>query len=258
MKKFFLCLMAVLMTIPVVSAQFSTYAEFKAAMSSANEMCPIDLSPLGYITSIELTDSPRQLTYTVIINSTMVSYEVLNGQRQMMKNNVKQMLCTDQMKILINPCVQHRVSFCFRYKWPDGKLIDITFTPSELNTIYNTEVDDTQVSRNMVEQMIAGESAQCPINLGSGMTEQSVYRFEDNIYYEIQLDESIYDIASLNTNQSMMRQYMEELLTTPGMKAMLAHVVNCGYNIVFLYVGSNSGRTYEMKFTNTELKRMQQ
>lgn len=256
MKKFLLCLLAVLMTIPAVSAQFSTYAEFKNAVAEVNAICPVDLTPLGYVSSVELTDSPRRLTYTLMITNEMISYELMSTRKQVLKDNVSQLMCTDQMKMLIQPCVKFQVSFCFRYKWHDGQTIDVIFSVSELSTLYNTEVDQDQVSYNMVEQMIANESAQCPIKVDEGMIEQSVYRFEDNIYYEILVDETKYDISSLNTNQSLLRKYMQDMLATPGMRVMIKCVADCGYNVVFLLVGSDTGRTCEMKFTNDELKQI--
>ena len=256
MKKFFLCLLAVLMAVPALSAQINTYEDFKREIAAGNSQCPVDVSPIGYVTSIELDERQRILCFTAMVNNPMLSYVLVLQQKENMRQNLSLALCSSEMKMMVEPCVRFNVAYVLRFKWSTGEMIDFKYTPAELSRLYNTDIDDNEVSHAMIERMIASEAAQCPRVVESGITSECVYRFENNIYYEFSLDENLYPIDVFYENESKAREPMERYLRLPAMLTTVKHLVNCGYNVVLLYVGKTSGRTFEVTFTTEDLQKL--
>lgn len=256
MKKFLLCLLAVLMTVPALSAESSSYDDFKRGIVGVNERCPIDYSPLGYISSIVLTESPRQLTYTLEVTDESAVYEEYCAQQQQFRQYVSQAMCRQSMRFFIQTCIEYEVAFCFRYKWNDGKTMDILFTPGELNAIINN-VEQSQISSSLVEQMIEMEAGKCPRQVDEGMIERSVYRVDDNVCYEIQFDEEMYEVDifdAISADQGLKRLFFLDMVSQPAVRTFMQSVIECGYNIVFVFVGNSSDYSCEIKLTNAELR----
>ncbi|MGN0223340.1 MAG: hypothetical protein ACI4AM_04860 [Muribaculaceae bacterium] len=255
-KQFLLWLLAFVMSVPATCAQTADYEAFKRDVVMSNASCPIDQSPLGYIASIEILESRHALIFTTMITSPMITYEAISPQYDSMKQSISQMFGLDQMRPLLEPCVKFKLAFIYRFKWQTGQSLDFEYSVKELTAIFNADADQAQVMRDVVEQMIVRENDRCPVETENGVTEQSVYRFEENIYYEFIVDEDKFNLEDLITNNELFRQTLAESFKQPGMIVTIRNIYTCGYNLVFLYVGSASGRVCELKFTNEELEQI--
>lgn len=255
MKKILLTLLAVV-AIGLSASAATSFNDFKAFIEAHNRLCPVDMPPIGQIESITVDDNSRSLIYTVSVTSDVLSYELMDSQRDAIKNTFAQVLSTADVKPMAAACLQYGVSLTFRFKWSPAQILDFSFSTAEIRSILSTETPEAVVRKNLVDQMVEREHARCPEDQGDGMILTDVYRSDNVVYYEFTIDETIYDVNDLNRDNSAMRRQTEQYFEPRVMREPLKSMVACDYQLHFVYIGNTSGMVYEMILTVDDLQRL--
>lgn len=119
----------------------------------------------------------------------------------------------------------------------------------------------TSCSSNQDELKKACEEAskQCPVQADYGMSIVSIDYADNNVVYNVEVDENIYGpdaIQQFTGAKDQMREAMKQAILSGSDKEIGAMVDLCrkaNANIVFKYVGKPSGKSFEIEIPTNEL-----
>jgi len=102
-----------------------------------------------------------------------------------------------------------------------------------------------------VQEQAAEENAQCPTDMGNGMTLKEVAVMDGNMCYTISYDESASTIAQLSEKADEMKEVAKTMLKQSP--ELLALAVKAGLGYVYNYEGEKSGETLTITLTVDDL-----
>ena len=128
--------------------------------------------------------------------------------------------------------------------------MNILVSPDEISTALNTKSDAFEVLKIQIE----GEKSSLPENLGDGLTMTNIELRDSMVYTTIELDETNYSFDGLEDNLDEMKSEIKMSLRSDriGMN-LIKMIANVHYGLVYSYVGSVSGKVYNITFSPDEI-----
>ena len=120
----------------------------------------------------------------------------------------------------------------------------------------DNDSDDNNASLIQLKSEIKAYNAQCPLNLGNGMTVTSAKVLAGECVYYYSVDESQYSIDNFRQNASEMKQNAKSLLTANDAKIFTELIAKTNLDLKYVYVGDTTGEAFEIILSNNELKRL--
>ena len=148
-------------------------------------------------------------------------------------------------------CVSYNVSVKYYFIGKRShKEMNILVSPDEISTALNTKSDALEVLKIQIE----GEKSSLPENLGDGLTMTNIELRDSMVYTTIELDETNYSFDGLEDNLDEMKSEIKMSLRSDriGMN-LIKMIANVHYGLVYSYVGSVSGKVYNITFSPDEI-----
>jgi hypothetical protein len=114
-------------------------------------------------------------------------------------------------------------------------------------------------SKDMLSIAVEACAEECPMDLGGGLVMTDVTIQNGDVVYLYEMDENSYDIASIKSDpitQALMKEAMLEELNNSSDKSLhdfIKIVRKSNADIIYRYVGSESGKGFDIVINNSEL-----
>lgn len=148
-------------------------------------------------------------------------------------------------------CVSYNVSVNFYFIGKHSyKEMSIIVLPDEINDALNTNSNALDVLKIQID----GEKSSLPEKLGDGMTMTNIELRDSMVYTTIVLDETNYSFEGLEENLEDMKTEIRKSLRSNHLSMNLIKMIaNVNYGLVYNFVGSVSGKTYNISFLPDEI-----
>lgn len=120
----------------------------------------------------------------------------------------------------------------------------------------------TSCGKSALEKDIEVSREDCPINIGvPGMSVTDIYLDGNNVVYEVEVDEDIYDLDELESMKHILAQTMAEALEEekdfdPDYYTFLKLVTDENKNVVYRYIGDTYKDHFDVMIPLAKLQRM--
>ena len=108
-------------------------------------------------------------------------------------------------------------------------------------------------SEGRLNVLVGATSAECPMDLGDGLTITNIDTEGNNVVYTCVVDEMKSEISVADWDNSFVRSMMKEYIINdfisnpdPDMKELIQLVKEANYNFVFRYIGSHTNNKIEI------------
>jgi len=128
--------------------------------------------------------------------------------------------------------------------------MSILVSPNEINDALQTKSNALEVLRIQIE----GEKSSLPEKLGDGMTMTNIELRDSMVFTTIELDETNYIFDGLGDSlEDMKAEIINSLRSDRIGMNLIKMIANVNYGLVYSYVGSVSGKTYNITFLPEEI-----
>lgn len=251
-----LCSLSLLMVF-ISSCQES---KLKAVVAIANKQCPMDMGEVGTITSI-IYDGDN-VVYSLNLNESITDISVLKKNPESMKESVKTMFQNPaaevkQMLQLVTEC-NAGLQMIFIGK-DSGEKAVCEITSEELKNILKTEGDSSQSEQAKLEAQVKMANLQFPMQASPQILIEKMEISNESVVYICKVDEDACPISQIEANAKEVKQGIVATLAAqsdPATQLFLKTCINNDKNIAYKYIGTKSGKEYEVVVTLPELKKM--
>ena len=128
-----------------------------------------------------------------------------------------------------------------------------------LMAIFAISLSSCSSSQDKLKQACEEATKQCPVQADYGMSIVSIDYADNNVVYNVEVDESIYGedaIQQFTAAKDQMGEAMKGAILSGSDKDIAAMVDLCrkaDANIVFKYTGKPSGQSFEIEIPASEL-----
>lgn len=234
--------------------------KLKTMVEITNKQCPMSLGEVGEITSIAYDGD--NVVYTFSMNEEMINFEVLKENPGSIKASIATMFQNPspnvkEMLDLVVKC-QSGIQFIYRGK-SSGEEVRCRMTPDELKDIMNKEVDAAESDLAKLEMQLKMANLQFPLQASEEVTIEKVLLSDESVVYTCRINEKACDIQTLTDRKDNVKEEIAKTLSDKSNAAMqlfIKYCLNCNKNIVYRYVGDQSGKQCDVLFSTSELKEL--
>ncbi len=227
------------------------YPDLIETVQKIQEGLPLTISEGLILSKVEYEDTLFTLQYE--IDEKEFPFENLVKAKQ---NRKKLFLTTisaseGNERIGFEQCVSYNVSVNFYFIGKRShKEMSIIVSQDEINDALNTKSNALDVLKIQID----GERSSLPEKLGDGMTMTNIEIRDSMVYTTIVLDETNYSFEGLEDSLEDMKTEIRKSLRSDriGMN-LIRMIANVNYGLVYSYVGSVSGKTYNITFLPDEI-----
>ena len=227
------------------------YPDLIETVQKIQEGLPLTISEGLILSRVEYEDTLFTLQYE--IDEKEFPFENLVKAKQNRKNLFLTTISASEgnERTGFEQCVSYNVSvnFYFIGKRSHKEMI-IIVSPDEINDALNTKRNALDVLKIQID----GEKNSLPEKLGDGMTMTNIEIRDSMVYTTIVLDETNYSFDGLEESLEDMKIEIRKSLRSDriGMN-LIKMIANVNYGLIYSYVGSVSGKTYNITFSPDEI-----
>ncbi len=128
-----------------------------------------------------------------------------------------------------------------------------------LMAIFAITLSSCSSSQDKLQKACEEATKQCPVQADYGMSIVSIDYADNNVVYNVDVDEAIYGenaIQQFSAAKEQMSDAMKQAILSGSDKDIAAMVELCreaGASIVFKYTGKPSGQSFEIEIPSSEL-----
>lgn len=254
-KLIFLAVTSLLLVCMAACGNGQDDSKLRKSIEEAQSELPVDLGLVGDMTDLKYDRDDRNVRMFMTVNENIVNVAVMKENSDSFRNMFKLMWTGEDTRELIEMIADAGASMSVRYKGgTSGESVELKLSNSELKEILDTKLTEKEKNRMLLEGTVANGNAACPMNIGNGMIMESVTLEGNNVVYAIEVDEEISDMELLRINEDMIREEMVKQFGNPVVANELNIMASAGCAVVYRYIGDTSGDTFEIRFSNRELK----
>lgn len=237
-------------------------AKLKAAIAIAQKQCPISLGEVGEISSITYGNS--KVVYTFSMNEEYTNIDVFQKNPEMLKSSVKTMFANPDknVKEMLELVIQCDASLKLIYVGKDsGKKATCEIMAAELKDLLNSKQDKSESDQAKLKSQIEMANLQFPMKASEEVTIEKMELTNESAIYICRVDEELCDINSIEKNSETIKQDVIETLSDKADLAtqrFLEVCLKCNKNLVYRYIGNQTGNQYDVVISLTELKEITQ
>lgn len=227
------------------------YPDLIETVQKIQEGLPLTISEGLILSKVEYEDTLFTLQYE--IDEKEFPFENLVKAKQNRKNLFLTTISASEgnERIGFEQCVSYNVSVNFYFIGKRShKEMSIIVSQDEINDALNTKSNALDVLKIQID----GERSSLPEKLGDGMTMTNIEIRDSMVYTTIVLDETNYSFEGLEDSLEDMKTEIRKSLRSDriGMN-LIRMIANVNYGLVYSYVGSVSGKTYNITFLPDEI-----
>lgn len=227
------------------------YPDLIETVQKIQEGLPLTISEGLILSRVEYEDTLFTLQYE--IDEKEIPFENLVKAKQNRKNLFLTTISASEgnERTGFEQCVSYNVSVNFYFIGKRShKEMSIIVSPNEINDALNTKSNALDVLKILID----GERSSLPEKLGDGMTMTNIEIRDSMVYTTIVLDETNYSFDGLEESLEDMKTEIRKSLRSDciGMN-LIKMIANVNYGLVYNYVGSVSGKTYNITFSPDEI-----
>ena len=227
------------------------YPDLIETVQKIQEGLPLTISEGLILSKVEYEDTLFTLQYE--IDEKEFPFENLVKAKQNRKNLFLTTISASEgnERIGFEQCVSYNVSVNFYFIGKRShKEMSIIVSQDEINDALNTKSNALDVLKIQID----GERSSLPEKLGDGMTMTNIEIRDSMVYTTIVLDETNYSFDGLEESLEDMKTEIRKSLRSDciGMN-LIKMIANVNYGLVYSYVGSVSGKTYNITFLPDEI-----
>lgn len=227
------------------------YPDLIETVQKIQEGLPLTISEGLILSKVEYEDTLFTLQYE--IDEKEFPFENLVKAKQNRKNLFLTTISASEgnERTGFEQCVSYNVSVNFYFIGKRShKEMNIIVSPDEINDALNTKSNALDVLKIQID----GERSSLPEKLGDGMTMTNIEIRDSMVYTTIVLDETNYSFEGLEDSLEDMKTEIRKSLRSDriGMN-LIRMIANVNYGLVYSYVGSVSGKTYNITFLPDEI-----
>ena len=227
------------------------YPDLIETVQKIQEGLPLTISEGLILSKVEYEDTLFTLQYE--IDEKEFPFENLVKAKQNRKNLFLTTISASEgnERTGFEQCVSYNLSVNFYFIGKRShKEMSIIVSPDEINDALNTKSNALDVLKIQID----GEKSSLPEKLGDGMTMTNIEIRDSMVYTTIILDETNYSFEGLEDSLEDMKTEIRKSLRSDriGMN-LIKMIANVNYGLVYSYVGSVSGKTYNITFLPDEI-----
>lgn len=235
-------------------------AKLKIAIESANKQCPVEMGEFGKITSIVYDG--HNVVYTFNMDETYTNIKVLKEQPENLKSSMAIMFQnpSKEVKTLLNLIVKCNAGLQIIYVGKDsGDKVECELTTEELKEVLNTDINSSKSNLLKLEAQIKMANLQFPAKASEEVTIEKMELSNESVIYLCSIDENVCNIDLIEENHDTVKQGIVDELsgkTDQPTQLFIKYCTDCNRNIVYRYIGNQSGNQYDVVITVPELKEL--
>lgn len=235
-------------------------AKLKTVIGVANKQCPIDMGVVGKITNI-IYDG-NNVVYTLNMNEEITNIKILKSNPESMKSSIKMMFQNPaadvkQMLKLMAKCNSGLHMIFVGNK--SGEQAVCELTAKELKEVINTNVDPAQSEQTKLEAQLKIANLQFPMQASEEVIVEKIEIIGESVVYICSVNEKLCPISQIEKNAAEVKEGIVSALasqTDPGTQIFIKTCVDNNKNIVYRYIGKESGKQYDVVIPASALKKM--
>lgn len=246
----------------IVAIAFSTSCEsentkeLKIGVAVFDKQCPVNMGMVGDLLSVKYDEKKKEVQYYMSLNDDMVSLDLMKKNEKMARQTLKLSFSKNDANAFLEQMIKAGAGLSVTYKSAStGKTLNISFTPDELKQIKNNPITEKEISRLLLNNMLAMTNAGCPHPIYEGVEMEKVFEEGDNVVYIYRVDEEMYDISPMKARKKEAKDGMKEMFKDPSMKRDLGVLKSLDKGLVFRSYGDQSRDSIDIIFTNEEIRR---
>lgn len=196
------------------------------------------------------------MSYDECGNKLCIKYKLTEGELdyshttpEMVKDAFKLFLVSKEASFFTKYLVMGDMGLSLDIVTDKGKTMAASYTPEEIrDVIENTNEKD--LARIVIGNGIKAEKAKMPNTLQTGVILTDGYLKGDDVVYVVSVDDGMYSMDLIGSEVDKFN-IVRNLSSQP---AILQQILQAEVNIIYRYVGKNSGRVKELKITPDDIK----
>ena len=212
--------------------------------------------PVNISEGLKLTDADYKDTLFVIqfeIDEKYLSFDDLVKNKKNRKELFLAIVSssTGDGRESFEQCSQYGIAIKFIFIGKHShKEMNILILPEEINQALKIKRNPIEV----LELKIAGERNSLPLSIGDGMMMTEIEMRDSNVYVKVVLDEEKYQFDGIEHLLEEGKTEIAKSMTSDRLGAnFVKTIVDVHFGLVFSYIGSISGKNYNIVFLPEEL-----
>lgn len=244
---------AIIVIVCITSCENENVKKLQQDVKAADRECPINMGYVGDLISIKYDKDDNEVDYYISLHDDM-TIDAMKTNKEMTQQMLKLSFLKDDSKELLNEITNANAGISVTYKSATtGKNLKVVITSQELKEIKNSTLTKREIDQLLLANQIAIENSNCPSSIDEGIELVKIYDDGNNIVIDCKIDETIYDMALLQSNRDSMKDNMQDIFKDPSMKKTYKLVKSLNKGFVYHYYGDKSGKSCDIVFTNEEI-----
>ena len=254
MKKKVMCLwMAVMCGVLLFGCKES---KLQQTVESINQECPMSLGIAGDMTSVLWEDG--NVVITCQMNEDLLNLTKLKESPAVLKESALSMCrnATGDLAELISLLSNENAGLILKYKGiSSGTVVSAVISRKDLEEAASTK-DSEKNPLEFLETQVNVTNSQLPMQIADGMTIIGLSIEGGYVVYDVDVDEDLYSIASIEMNKKEVKQELKRNLSQPdaSLQSFIAACKNADKGIAYRYMGDISGNSCMIKIASYELE----
>lgn len=225
------------------------------AIEATNKKCPIDM---GIMTIEKLEFQEGNVYFHYLIDETLVNVSELAKQPEILKASLLTIFSNpdEDMRSFLKLMVDEKSDLhaIFKAKTSEDKA-EVVLSADELKTCLD---DESTTPDDKLKSLIQTTNLQLPTDLQNGIVIRQCILEGKTVFYIYEVNEEFYDqeMIKKQVESGILKQNLTLALKSSDdmSKRFFNAIVNANKGLGYRYVGTTSGNTVEVTFTNEELK----
>lgn len=262
MKKLLTLLTLILAILTLTSAcgnsREAKVALLKHQIAEENKQYPKAINEYMLIESVTYDDDNQCVAISFLVNPDVVDIKQLKTNREIYKvSMLNSMLANKESEQLYKTISEAGAGIRMVLKANDtSDEVALTIDNDELTELVNNPHDAQETGSQLLTLQVEMEKQRCPYPVDEGMILTDVRIEGDEMIYEAELDEDIYDVEWMKQNTSMLKANMNDIFNDPIIAQQAQLLSSQNKALTYLYRGNHSGTEYRITFSVEELRKV--
>lgn len=232
------------------------HSKLRNFVEQLNKEMPKSYGIMGVALSWQYEDGNVIVNYK--INENFVDIDGIRENPELFKESAK-ILCNDmkndygakKLLTMMDECDAGLVLHYIGNK--TGKEVYVTLSSEEVKSALKSDNEYSPLA--LLEQEIKVTNVHMPLNVENGVVVKNLVLDDDMVVYNVIMDESLYSIAALRSNEMSLRDNLRSNISNndPGMVRFIQICKKANVAIAYKYIGDTSGDSFLVRFECDEL-----
>lgn len=228
--------------------------KLKAEIEAADRLCPVNMGVMGTMVGIKYDVQQKEVQMHFSLNDDLVKIDVLKENEQLIVRTIQLSFSKGESKGMLSQLVSADAGLSLTFDSAStGKSFTVKLSPEDIKDMYDRPMADDEINRLILQNQLVIENSRCPYAVADGMEMVRAYDDGDNIVYACRVDETMYDVATIERAKEEIKQDQRSFFDDPIMKRQLGIIRSLGKGFVYRYYGDTSGESADIVFTPDEI-----